>query len=374
MKRRRRPWGILWGVVVAAVVLELGTRWLIPWENYFAHQGRSIRLSEHLPSQDRVFLRPPAMGGGRVRVRTDADGFLLPDTRDLARPVDLTMLFLGGSTTESLWVQEEFRWPYLAGRQVAQQLGLNVRVLNAGMSGTNAHHSLNVFVNKAVKYHPDLVLVMHVVNDCALLMTRGNYEDWTVQSWWGDQERGGLARLGYELLTAHSHALGLLRHLYAMQAISRGQARRPENINAVDVASPTEVPVDAAAYETRLRMLVGVVRAAGATPMLLTEPVRPDGEAPAFAGVPRTAMASARQCTAAFNERVRKLAREERIALIDLAHKVTDPSWFSDSMHYTDEGSRLVGDLVSQAVCRDALAQPSGAALRVNDRGIPAAR
>ena len=344
-------WVVFVAVVVWALfafgVLEVGVRSLIPFHNYFANHRRSIRLSEHIPEQERVYTRDGAIPGmtGQVLVRTDHDGFLLPygsDLSDRSRAADVTLAFLGGSTTESRWVDEALRWPYLTGVLLAQARGANVRVLNAGVTGTNLHHSLNVFVNKLLKHRPDVVVVSHVLNDCGLLAERNDYEDWTVQSYWRAGE-GGTVRVLYEWATAHSEFLGLVRHRYAVWQITREQAGRvrPTAPGAPGVAAPP-IPearlrhIDAL-YTLRLRMLVGMIQASGARPVLVTETsrelARGRSDTPVLA------------CYLRLIGHVRAIARETGAGLIDFERDIlgiatpTGAARFYDSLHFTDEGS-----------------------------------
>lgn len=87
-------------------------------------------------------------------------------------------------------MNEELRWPYLVGKTLSRSSGKNIRVINAGVSGSNLHNSINAFVNKVIKYHPDIVVVMHAYNDCGLLETRHYYDDWAMKKSWG--RKGGL--------------------------------------------------------------------------------------------------------------------------------------------------------------------------------------
>ena len=49
-------------------------------------------------------------------LRTDKDGFIEPSI--IHDDADMEIVFLGGSTTECLYVREENRFPYLTGRRL----------------------------------------------------------------------------------------------------------------------------------------------------------------------------------------------------------------------------------------------------------------
>jgi hypothetical protein len=44
----------------------------------------------------------------------------------------IILAFLGGSTTECLWVKDELRFPYLIGKNIADTFNISTRILNAG--------------------------------------------------------------------------------------------------------------------------------------------------------------------------------------------------------------------------------------------------
>ena len=74
-------------------------------------------------------------------LRIDDNGFIVPSK--VHEYPDRTIVFLGGSTTECFYVDEEKRWPYLAGRLLENDTGLKVNAYNAGMSAINSFNSIN---------------------------------------------------------------------------------------------------------------------------------------------------------------------------------------------------------------------------------------
>ena len=110
-------------------------------------------------------------------LRVDRQGFIMPSK--IHDHPDLTIAFLGGSTTECTYVDEDNRFPYLAGRLLERQTHLKVNSYNAGRSGNNTLHCLNVLLNKVVNLKPDIVVLMENINDLAILM----YE----KTYWNDQ-------------------------------------------------------------------------------------------------------------------------------------------------------------------------------------------
>ena len=330
--------------LTAMVSLELSVRWLVPaWRSDVAYSARSIRLQEIAPNLDRTLYRRGVVPGraDSTRIRTDFDGLILPNNVDGGRPVDLTIAFLGGSTTESLWVREDLRWPYLVGKSLSRQFGLNIRVLNAGAGGANLHHTIDLFLNKVIKHTPDIVIVMHAINDCGVLMSRGVYDDWMIQNLW---QPGGPVRRYYRLLASYSAGWRLLRHVYVTAAADR------QHESGVTPADFRPVGLLLREFDLRLRLMASAIRAAGAVPVLLTEPFR---DRKALANVdfrPEDRFPSELHCTAFFNDRVREFARREGVDLVDLERHMYGSEHFFDFAHFTDEGSIIAADGVAASL------------------------
>ena len=106
-------------------------------------------------------------------LRVDRQGFIMP--AKIHDHPDLTIAFLGGSTTECAYVDEANRFPYLVGRLLERQTHLKVNSYNAGRSGNNTLHCLNILLNKVVNLKPDIVVLMENINDLAILMYEKTY-------------------------------------------------------------------------------------------------------------------------------------------------------------------------------------------------------
>jgi hypothetical protein len=97
------------------------------------------------------------------QVRTDADGFMLP--YNIYDKPDLTLVFLGGSTVACIYVDEDQRFPHLAGQLLEQKTGKKITSINSGVGGNNSLHSIDVLLNKIIPIKPDVVVMMHNIND-----------------------------------------------------------------------------------------------------------------------------------------------------------------------------------------------------------------
>ena len=88
---------------------------------------------------------------------------------------DLTLVFLGGSTVACIYVDEESRFPSLVGQLLSQQTGKKVTSYNSGVGGNNSLHSLDILLNKIIPLKPDVVVMMHNINDLVALIYDKTY-------------------------------------------------------------------------------------------------------------------------------------------------------------------------------------------------------
>lgn len=103
--------------------------------------------------------------GDLVEVRFNELGMRGPSVAETSPEDALTVVFLGGSTTECYSLPRSETFPELVGRELEQRLERPIRVFNAGMSGASSAHSLARLVFQVVPLDADLVVVMHAIND-----------------------------------------------------------------------------------------------------------------------------------------------------------------------------------------------------------------
>ncbi len=75
-----------------------------------------------------------------------------------ARP-DLSLVFLGGSTTECMFMEEENRFPYVVGTILERATGKKINAYNGGLSGNNSLHAIDLLINKVIPLKPRVVVV-----------------------------------------------------------------------------------------------------------------------------------------------------------------------------------------------------------------------
>jgi lysophospholipase L1-like esterase len=103
--------------------------------------------------------------GETVTVRLNELGMRGPSITAPMAPRTVTLVFLGGSTTENYAYDEPDTFPAQLGAALADRLSLPVRVLNAGMSAGTTGTSLARLQHQVLDLRPDLVVVMDGIND-----------------------------------------------------------------------------------------------------------------------------------------------------------------------------------------------------------------
>lgn len=271
-------------------------------------------------------------------------------------PVPRRIFCLGGSTTEFTDSTGRGWTERLEARLNGSHPDRPVEVHNLGRRWYTTLHSLINYETNLRPHRPDVVLVMHAINDVLhnadfSYFSRGPFrEDY-------GHFYGPLARL------ARSRSLpGQGRHL-----LGAVWYHRPRDIVDTD-RFPGLVP-----FERNLRTIAALARADGTAVVLMTQPslyqasISPEQRA-ALHMLHREAVGAdrqwsyetARRAMEMYNETTRRVAREEGSALIDLEPRLAKTLHnFKDDVHYTDAGFDIVAEQV---------------ALGLEATGLPAAR
>ena len=293
----------------------------------------------------------------------DGDGFIMP-SRVYAKP-DLTIVFLGGSTTEAMYVSPESRFPYLVGRLLEQRTGLKINSFNAGRSGNNAMLSSAVMLGKLLPMHPDYVVIMSNGTDLGVLSGFGTYWNGSSDFAIVRPERRGVEK-GVSLVR-DALIPGIYR-AYRQAALRVKMWRKsapPADLPAVPPPSletrREQWPEWGRYYGSALQQLIDTARAWHLRPVLMTEPVVLSGQAlvprqgdyraaPRLDGGEFSAVGFA-DAHEYFNGIARQVAQESGISLIDL---MALGNWsrneLYDGMHFNDAGSARAAAAIAEAL------------------------
>jgi hypothetical protein len=166
--------GLIIFVIVLLISLLIVDRLMIYFQANEPRQGpeivRAIRLREHHPGLNKIIYpdefylaKTDNLIAQEYPFRIDNNGFILPHN-NYNNP-DHKIVFIGGSTTECMYVTENNRFPYLTGQLIEEKTNKYINSYNMGGAGNNSMHSLDIILNKIIPMNPDIIVIMHAVND-----------------------------------------------------------------------------------------------------------------------------------------------------------------------------------------------------------------
>jgi len=330
---------VLCGVIVGLLIVEVAL-WIF-WTNPYAGSGADVLLRLRVHPADlnqRVVRTEVDPEVPVVAYRANSRGYLEPAFR--FEDPDLTIAFLGASTTECIAVQEQKRFPALVST-LMEETGVKVNALNAAHSGNTLHDSINILLNHVIADKPDVAVLMHAANDTGLLKVDGDYRSRMGR----EVSVGDLFRYTVQKVSTRWALLGYVRRAVTLEDISRVDPGGAYNTARVQDIEP---------FRARLEVFVASCKAFGIVPVLMTQPV---------VGTitnkltPQWVDPDAQE---AFNQVTRDVAGATNTELVDLAEYIathtTDEAElrriFYDGLHVTDYGSELYASYVTEHIRR----------------------
>jgi lysophospholipase L1-like esterase len=330
-EEQSHPWMALVLVLVSlaffGLLAELTMRLL--WTNPYVNESTDylIRLRLQPANRDMQFDRSLIdPENPTARFRTNERSYILP-ANQFESP-DATVAFLGASTTQNAFVQEDLRFHGLVSRLLAER-GLEVNTLNPAYSGITTQESINVLLNHVVFDDPDIAVMMEAYADLGRLNRDGEYDHRRVEV----ATFENTLRWVSQRLSTRSSLVGALQWWWSTR------------VRVVAPAAPRVLPhrVPYEKYVARLEAFIGICRAFDIVPVLMTQPVinmrnalTPDWHDPHGQEI--------------FNHLIRRVGEEQGIVVIDLVKYLFDEveDWdvpmkvFYDGVHVNDYGSQVL--------------------------------
>ncbi len=291
-------------------------------------------------------------------VRVDENGFIMP--AKVHELPDLTLVFLGGSTTEDIYDDENNRFPYLAGHLLEESTQLRVNSYNAAKSGNDSLHSLDVLLNKVVPLKPDIVAMMHNINDLSILLLERSY--WNKNPYRSPliEEKPDWRTVGKNLQETFQLARDLVvPNLYAalhrlLHAEGKSKADEFQQVRGQKIEVNQDFLVRE--FARNLQTFINICRAREITPVLLTMPSRlKDDPDPLIRRLMQRledqngiSYRDFKGTFDRFNQEIRGVAAQNRVLLVDLAREIPpEKEYMSDVVHFNPAGSRLVAQKIA---------------------------
>jgi len=319
----------------------------------------SPNLNVYVKPADNEMLWTDSLVQKDYLLRTDEEGFVI-GPEDINRSGEkVELLFLGGSTTLCLFVDEDKRFPNL----VSKNLG--VRVINGGFGGSNSMHSLLRLVGRGIPQKPNYVILMHAINDLTHISK-------TLSYWNGPNSRSliiGKIETNEKDLAYKSVLLNALREIknflfpniwIKIRPLFQGFVEsvqdewleyRGQTLDYKDIDRALEEQ-----FTASLKSFIRVSRSWDIEPILMTQFNRiknnDDFIKTGYGKNPQPiSYDNFVNLYAKANEIVRKVAKEEKVFLIDLDLQIPSTNqYIYDSVHLNQQGSELVAEKITMAL------------------------
>lgn len=280
------------------------------------NNSRSIKLRENSPNKVQnsfPITKYETLEYKKYILRTDKDGLIEPAT--IHKNPDFQIFFIGGSTTECETVDEEFRFPYLAGRLLEKETGLKINSENAARNGNNSLHSINILINKILPYHPNMIVMMHNINDLSTLIYEGTY--WNFNS-------------------SKSHLICANKKSKTLKTNEWENSIWQNKV----LVSKYEQDQLIEKFKNNLRLFVAICQAQDIIPVLMTQPNRIENNEQFDSNNGEDFNRVYRDLYAKFNQTIRDFSKQNHILMIDLAKAVpSDKEYIYDEVHMNKQGS-----------------------------------
>ncbi|MFA5110889.1 MAG: GDSL-type esterase/lipase family protein [Desulfobaccales bacterium] len=295
------------------------------------------------PFTDKVFIK-------KHPLNVDNDGFIRP-SRKYAQP-DLSLAFLGGSTTECMYVDEENRFPFVAGGILEQETGKKINSYNGGMSGINTLNCIDILVNKVIPLKPRVVVFMENINDLSTLLYEGTY--WNKNTWRSPiqtvHKKESVSLYLKEIFIPNLTAAYKNLTLTVLQGQQDQFAAYRGKKLQVDKGKLNQE------FAMNLQTIVEICKIRGIIPVLMTQANRitdrPDPVVETY--VTRFGEHSGldyrdfKEIYDSFNATIRQVGRRNQVLVIDLATEIPpDKTYLYDLVHFNDTGSRYAAGLIA---------------------------
>ncbi len=269
----------------------------------------------------------------------------------------LTVITVGGSTTECFYLSDGKTWTDVLGRKLARDFN-RIWVNNAGLDGATTYRHIILLEDYLVQLKPKLILFLVGINDVGA----GNLEAAN------RRKSGGLKNLTRSIVN-HSEVYSLGQNLYRyLVAQERGLHHQEIDLKAQGTLEriPEKTREETLLgyknrslpyYRQRLEKLVWICRNHGIEPIFLTQPALYGKGIDPATGVNLETIRLGEhlngrlmyEIVELYNDAVRQVGQKEQVLVIDLARKMPrDSAYFYDYLHYTDRGAEKVAEIVYQ--------------------------
>jgi lysophospholipase L1-like esterase len=267
----------------------------------------------------------------------------------------LTVLTIGGSTTECIIINEEKTWPTLLSNELAKSFK-NFWLNNAGLNGHSTYGHIKLLQDYVIKLKPKVCVFLVGCND----VDRPDLSrsDSTVYN-----ENQNLLITLARHSTLINVCLNFYRHHRAKEReYVKSEPFRLTGFKAREVSdsliaiATQRLKPDVERYGTRVKKIIELCRSAGILPIFVTQPSVLGDAIDDVTGTNLATFPYRNQNgklywseLSLYNNETKRICDEETVNVIDLANLLPKSSkYFYDLLHYNNAGCRKVSELLSR--------------------------
>jgi lysophospholipase L1-like esterase len=274
----------------------------------------------------------------------------------------LSILAIGGSTTENFFITDGKTWPELLGGHL-QDSFKGVWINNTGLLGHSTFGHIHLMRQYVIGLRPKAALFLIGINDKARTGTTSIEESMR-------EVRPGIVRKVRSFLFANSELISLLWNVHRSLKATQAEVTNKEILDFTSLGTQETNPEKEAkileyhraflgSYRLRVRELVSLSKDNGIVPVLITQPAvfgfGIDGATGIDLGKIRALSsngASSWKELELYNDVTREIAAETGVFLVDLGRKLKKTSrYYYDTIHFSNAGAAAAARIIFEELC-----------------------
>tara|TARA_Y100001960_G_scaffold317868_1_gene386823 strand:- start:357 stop:1514 length:1158 start_codon:yes stop_codon:yes gene_type:complete len=357
---------VLFGCALAFIVTEVALRAYNPFQ--FRVKGNKIRLPVFF--NYKFELKNTKRLDKLVIHTKNSIGFRGEEEPEKPEKY-LTIIAVGGSTTENFIITDGKTWPAILGVKLKESFK-RVWINNAGLDGHSTFGHAVLMEDYIVKIKPKVVLFLVGINDVWLTETPNGYDiglkrDLTINL--------GSIKAFFRTAGNYSEVFALAYNLYRFSKkihypYTNVSDSWLEKFITLDIPKNQEINIVnkeleefnkkyKRGYSLRLKKLIKLSKENSIQPVLITQPALYGNEIDDLTqinlgsikvGNGRNGNIAWRRLEL-FNNMTREIGLEKKVLVIDLANEMPKSSrYFYDTVHYNNEGARKVAEIIDKSL------------------------